>query len=78
MAVNAYLVWDPASRAAVVFDTGADSSEMVRFATKENLDAQLILLTRTPTTLQTSRACGKKLAPQFLPGTRARSRCRTD
>src|SRR5437899_2638261 len=25
MAVNAYLVWDPASRAAAAFDTGADS-----------------------------------------------------
>src|SRR6266513_2945469 len=45
MAVNAYLVWDPASRVAVVFDTGADSSEMVRFATKEKLNVQLILLT---------------------------------
>ena len=45
MAVNAYLVWDPTSRAAVVFDTGADSSEMVRFATKEKLNVQLILLT---------------------------------
>ncbi len=45
MAVNAYLVWDPASRAAVVFDTGADCSEMVRFATREKLNVQLILLT---------------------------------
>jgi hydroxyacylglutathione hydrolase len=45
MAVNAYLVWDPASRTAVVFDTGADGSEMVRFATKEKLKVQLILLT---------------------------------
>ncbi len=32
MAVNAYLVWDPASRAAAAFDTGADCSEMVRVA----------------------------------------------
>ena len=45
MAVNAYLVWDPASRAAVVFDTGADCNEMVRFATREKLNVQLILLT---------------------------------
>jgi len=45
MAVNAYLVWDPASRTAVAFDTGADSREMVRFANRHKLDVQLILLT---------------------------------
>ena len=45
MAVNAYLVWDPASHAAAAFDTGADSSEMVRFANRHKLDVQLILLT---------------------------------
>ena len=45
MAVNAFLVWDPASRAAAAFDTGADSSEMVRFAKHHKLDVQLILLT---------------------------------
>src|SRR6266699_1813217 len=45
MAVNAYLVWDPASRVAAAFDTGADSSEMVRFAKRHKLDVQLILLT---------------------------------
>src|SRR6266478_8382401 len=45
MAVNAYLVWDPASRAAAAFDTGADCSEMVRFANKEKLKIKLILLT---------------------------------
>jgi hydroxyacylglutathione hydrolase len=45
MTVNAYLVWDPASRAAAVFDTGADCSEMVRFASRHKLNVQLILLT---------------------------------
>src|SRR5215470_11513693 len=45
MAVNAYLVWDPASRVAAAFDTGGDSSEMVRFAKHHKLDVQLILLT---------------------------------
>lgn len=45
MAVNAYLVWDPASRAAAAFDTGADSSEIVRFASRHKLNVQLILLT---------------------------------
>jgi glyoxylase-like metal-dependent hydrolase (beta-lactamase superfamily II) len=45
MAVNAYLVWDPATRAAAAFDTGADSSEMVRFANRHKLNVELILLT---------------------------------
>jgi glyoxylase-like metal-dependent hydrolase (beta-lactamase superfamily II) len=45
MAVNAYLVWNPASRAAAAFDTGADSTEMVHFANRHKLDVQLILLT---------------------------------
>jgi hydroxyacylglutathione hydrolase len=45
MAVNAYLLWDPASRAAAVFDTGADCSEMLRFANRYKLNVQLILLT---------------------------------
>ena len=45
MAVNAYLVWDPASRVAAAFDTGADSSEMVRFASRSKLSVNLILLT---------------------------------
>jgi len=45
MAVNAYLVWDPATRVAAAFDTGADSSEMMRFANRHKLDVQLILLT---------------------------------
>ena len=45
MAVNAYLVWEPATRAAAAVDTGADSSEMVRFANHHKLSVQLILLT---------------------------------
>src|SRR4029434_1667635 len=44
-AVNAYVVWDPESHVAAVFDTGADSKEMVRFAKRHKLDVQLILLT---------------------------------
>ena len=45
MAVNAYLAWDPRSRAAAVFDTGADCGEIVRFANRHKLNVQLILLT---------------------------------
>src|SRR5213080_4162716 len=45
MAVNAYLVWDPTTRAAAAFDTGADCSEMVRVAKRGKLNLRLILLT---------------------------------
>jgi hydroxyacylglutathione hydrolase len=45
MAVNAYLVWDPATRVAAAFDTGADSKEMLRVAKRQKLNVQLILLT---------------------------------
>jgi glyoxylase-like metal-dependent hydrolase (beta-lactamase superfamily II) len=47
MTVNSYLVWDPASRAAVAFDTGADCTEMLTFAAAKNLTIRLILLTHT-------------------------------
>ncbi|HVF71430.1 MAG TPA: MBL fold metallo-hydrolase [Chthoniobacterales bacterium] len=45
MTVNAYLVWDPASRDAVAFDTGADCGEMLERITSEKLNVRLILLT---------------------------------
>src|SRR4051794_22249934 len=45
MTVNAYLVWDPASREAAAFDTGADCSEMLKRAAADDLSFMLILLT---------------------------------
>ena len=45
MTVNAYLVWDPVSREAVAFDTGADCSEMLKRAALQDLSFVLILLT---------------------------------
>jgi hydroxyacylglutathione hydrolase len=45
MTVNAYLVWDPQSRAAVAFDTGADCSEMLERVDKAKLSVKFILLT---------------------------------
>jgi glyoxylase-like metal-dependent hydrolase (beta-lactamase superfamily II) len=45
MAVNAYLVWDPASGEAVVFDSGADCSALLEKAEGEGLTINLILLT---------------------------------
>ena len=45
MLVNAYLVWDLATKHAVAFDTGADCASMLKLATKENLTIKMILLT---------------------------------
>jgi hydroxyacylglutathione hydrolase len=45
MTVNAYLVWDPATREAAAFDTGADCSHMLQRIEKKNLRVRLILLT---------------------------------
>ncbi len=45
MTVNAYLVWDPASRDAIAFDTGADCTEMLRRTSREDLNVKLIMLT---------------------------------
>jgi len=45
MTVNAYLAWDPATREAVAFDTGADCGGMLQRIERENLTVKLILLT---------------------------------
>ncbi|HMJ06522.1 MAG TPA: MBL fold metallo-hydrolase, partial [Chthoniobacterales bacterium] len=45
MTVNAYLMWDPVSREAVAFDTGADCTEMLRRASREDLTFKFIMLT---------------------------------
>jgi hydroxyacylglutathione hydrolase len=45
MTVNAYLVWDAATRQAVAFDTGADCAGMLQRIEREGLRAKLILLT---------------------------------
>lgn len=47
MTVNAYLVWDPATKNAVAFDTGADASPMIEFIEKNGLNLSLIFLTHT-------------------------------
>ena len=43
--VNAYLVWDPASKDAVAFDSGTSCSTMLEHAEKDGLTIKLILLT---------------------------------
>jgi glyoxylase-like metal-dependent hydrolase (beta-lactamase superfamily II) len=45
MTVNAYLVWQPHSKDAVVFDTGADCSELLRMIETQHLNVRLVLLT---------------------------------
>jgi len=47
MTVNAYLVWDPRTREAVAFDTGATCQPMLDFAKRNNLSIKLVLLTHT-------------------------------
>jgi len=47
MTVNAYLLWDPKSREAVVFDTGATCKPLLDFAQTNKLAIKLILLTHT-------------------------------
>jgi hydroxyacylglutathione hydrolase len=49
MRVNAFLVWDPKSRKAIVFDTGADCRPMLDRVAKEKLAVKLILLTHAHT-----------------------------
>jgi hydroxyacylglutathione hydrolase len=45
--VNAYLVWDPASKEAVAFDSGADCSELLEKAKSEGLTIEVVLLTHS-------------------------------
>ncbi len=47
MQVNSYLVWDSETRDAVAFDSGADSSEMLRRSVSDRLTIKLILLTHS-------------------------------
>ncbi len=45
MKVNSYLAWDPVCKLAIAFDAGADCSEMLERARREELAIKLILLT---------------------------------
>jgi hydroxyacylglutathione hydrolase len=47
MTVNSYLVWDPGSRKAVAFDTGADCDGMLDAIEERRLKLELILLTHS-------------------------------
>jgi hydroxyacylglutathione hydrolase len=47
MTVNSYLIWDPKTSQGAAFDTGADCSEMAKFAAGKGIKIQMILLTHT-------------------------------
>jgi len=47
MTVNAYLVWDPASKEAAAFDTGSDCGPILEKAASEGLTIRTIFLTHT-------------------------------
>ena len=47
MTVNSYLVFDPKSRDAAAFDTGASCEAMLQFVRQNRLEIKLILLTHT-------------------------------
>ena len=47
MTVNAYLVWDPASREAALFDTGGDAGPLLRHAEDHRLAVRHLFLTHT-------------------------------
>lgn len=45
--VNAYLIWDDATREAVIFDTGSDAEPLIRAAEERGLKVTLLLVTHT-------------------------------
>ncbi|MCC5808455.1 MAG: MBL fold metallo-hydrolase [Opitutales bacterium] len=47
MTVNAYVVWNPRTRAAVVFDSGADARPLLDTVRERNLTVRQILLTHS-------------------------------
>ncbi|MCB1224589.1 MAG: MBL fold metallo-hydrolase [Verrucomicrobiales bacterium] len=47
MTVNAYVVWDPVSKKAAAFDTGADASGMMAFIKNYDLSLDYVFITHT-------------------------------
>ena len=47
MTVNAFVVWEPASKKAAVFDSGADATDLLDFVSKNGLDVQGLWITHT-------------------------------
>ena len=47
MTVNAFVVWDPATGEAGIFDTGADAGAMLEFVARKNLAVKSLFITHT-------------------------------
>jgi hydroxyacylglutathione hydrolase len=47
MTVNAFVIWDPASKRAAAFDTGATAQPMIDFITRNGLTLERIFITHT-------------------------------
>lgn len=47
MTVNAYIVWDPETRGAAIFDTGAEARPLLDVVQRENLEVAAIFLTHS-------------------------------
>jgi hydroxyacylglutathione hydrolase len=47
MTVNAYLIWDPETKEAAVFDTGADATELLAAVDSAGLTVKYVFLTHT-------------------------------
>ena len=47
MTVNSYLIWDEKTRDAIVFDTGADATELLHTIVVNGLQVRSVLLTHT-------------------------------
>ncbi len=47
MTVNAFVVWDPATGEAGIFDTGAEAEEMLAFIRRKNLTVKTLFITHT-------------------------------
>lgn len=47
MGVNHYLVWDPRTKEAAAFDTGADAGELIDLSRAEGLKVRYLFLTHT-------------------------------
>ena len=47
MTVNAYVIWDPASKRAAAFDTGADAHPIIEFIEDNHLTLDSIFITHT-------------------------------
>ena len=68
MVVNSYLVWDPRTREAFAFDTGADCSGILDCINTHNLNLAAVLITHThgDHIFELDRLCTKTGAPAFV------------